>query len=252
MSATPTIEGDWRRYCEEVLQVWPIDEALVLEAWTHPSYREEAGSGRDYQRLEFLGDAVLGAVMAGWLVHHFPDAPEGELSRRKARLVSRPCLAGIARSLGLGRWVRLGRGEGMTGGRDNARVLADAVEATLGAVYLCGGYDRAAQAVRSWWSDALAAELHVEDARDHKTELQEICQGRWQLTPTYRVVQASGPDHERVFTVIAQLKGVVVGSGRGSSRKRAEQVAALDAIERLAGLDRAPQHSLLDIPQDAS
>ena len=213
------------------------DRGLLDAALTHRSFAHERGAGEHYERLEFLGDAVLGLVAAERLYREHPEEPEGELSKRKAFLVSREVLAGRARELGLGEALRLGVGEERSGGRAKASLLADAMEALIGAVYLDGGLAAARTVVEPLLAGGSARPAH--GARDPKTRLQEVAQGRgWEL-PEYRVLDASGPDHEKRYRVECLLRGERAGTGEGRSKKAAEQAAAAAALEGL-DYDRPP------------
>ena len=211
------------------------DRDLLETALTHRSFAHEQGGGDHYERLEFLGDAVLGLVAAERLYRLHPDDPEGELSKRKAFLVSQAVLAGRARELGLGEALRVGVGEERSGGREKTSLLADAMEALIGAVYLDGGLASAREVVEALLAAGAARPAH--GARDPKTRLQEVAQGRgWEL-PVYRVLDATGPDHAKRFRVECRLRGEAVGAGEGRSKKAAEQAAAAAALERLAPSD---------------
>jgi ribonuclease-3 len=208
---------------------------LLELAITHRSYANERGSEQHYERLEFLGDAVLGLVTGDWLYRRHPELPEGELSRMKAQLVSRAMLAHFAAALELGKALRLGVGEERTGGRDKPSLLADSMEAIFGALYLDGGLATAAKVIEIMLGPILdeaegRSQLLGADA---KTRLQEIAQARgWEL-PQYRHIAASGPDHDRVYSVECWLAGGYSGRGEGSSKKLAEQRAAANALEHL-------------------
>jgi ribonuclease III len=208
---------------------------LLGLALTHRSFANERGSDEHYERLEYLGDAVLGLVTAEWLFRNHPDLPEGELSRLKAQLVSRGALARHATAIQLGEALRLGVGEERSGGRDKPSLLADSLEAVFGAVYLDAGLPAAARVIHLM----LAPMLEAAEGRsqllgaDAKTRLQELAQARgWEL-PEYRHTGASGPDHSRLYQVECWLEGNQVGAGEGSSKKLAEQRAAFDALARL-------------------
>ena len=212
---------------------------LLEQALTHRSYAYERGSTAHYERLEFLGDAVLGLVAAAWLYARHPDLPEGQLSRLKGHAVSAPVLGAHAEKLGVGGALRLGVGEERSGGRTKRSLLADSLEALFGAVYLDGGLKAVRPLVESALEEALADRGGVSRA-DAKTALQELVQGRgWEL-PEYRLVAATGPDHRKTFSVDVSLRGEVIGQGEGETKKLAEQRAAAAAIERLGDLtDRA-------------
>lgn len=209
------------------------DPDLLDLAFAHRSWANEQGREESYERLEFLGDAVLGLVTAEWLYERYPELPEGDLSRRKAVLVSQPMLARHAESLGLGDLLRLGVGEERSGGRRKASLLADALEAVFGAVYVDAGMEPARRAIRRFLEEAAAERdrhLHV----DAKTRLQELTQAHgWDL-PEYLLVEAAGPDHRKLFTIECRVAGESVGRGEGTSKKLAEQRAAAAALKLLA------------------
>ncbi|MBI5244528.1 MAG: ribonuclease III [Elusimicrobia bacterium] len=202
---------------------------LLEEALTHKSYAFEGGGRRHNERLEFLGDSVLAAVTAHRLFDQHPDEDEGRLSKMKAALVSRPTLTRWARRIGLGEHLKLGAGEEATGGRGRASILANAVEAVIGAVYIDGGYKAAFELVRGWLED----ESVGVDEEDYKSRLQEIVQKRHKSPPDYKMLQTLGPDHDKTFMVKVQFGARVLGTGRGKSKKEAEQAAARDALEKL-------------------
>jgi ribonuclease-3 len=213
------------------------------EALTHPSFANEQRLGRriDNQRLEFLGDAVLGLFASEILMERFPAAKEGELSLMRSQLVNTDALAAWARVIGLGAVLRLGRGADAAGERERDNVLADAVEALIGAIYL----DRGIVAARRFSAAIVREPLsRLEGAtavgRDPKSELQEQVQAEGEPSPRYRVVGVEGPDHRRAFIVVVEVNGEILGEGRGRSKKLAEQAAARAAIEarRRARSDR--------------
>ena len=207
------------------------EPSLLETALTHRSYAHEKDTGANYERLEFLGDSVLGLVAGEWLFHRHPDLPEGELSKRKAHLVSRPVLARHASSLGLGEEIRLGVGEERSGGRTKASLLADVWEAILGAVYLDGGLEPAARLVLPLLEDG----TERRGPYDAKTHLQEVLQGQGRNLPEYVLAEETGPDHAKRFTVECRIRGEVAGVGEGRSKKKAEQAAASAALERVEG-----------------
>jgi len=211
------------------------DPALLERALTHSSLTHETAGREDYERLEFLGDALLGFVVADRLVRADPEANEGDLTRRKQTVVSTEPLAEAARRLGLGEALRLGRGEEGTGGRAKTSLLADAFEAVVAAVYLDGGLRSARSFVNRHLRDRLVAARHGSaPPEDHKTRLQELVQARWRLTPSYRIVGTAGPDHARSFEVEVVVGDRVLGAGTGASRKQAEQEAARSALAEIA------------------
>jgi ribonuclease III len=211
--------------------------ALLLQAVTHTSYLNESGQtgDADNERLEFLGDAVLNLVVSEYLLTAFPQAAEGELSKLRARLVSEETLAGVARRLRLGEALRLGKGETITHGNDKASILADAFEAVLASVYLDGGFQAAAACVKVNLTEELAScDQRIPGRGDFKTDLQELCQRRFETLPQYRPMAESGPDHEKTFEVEVLIRGIRYGIGSGRSKKEAEQMAAEHALERLS------------------
>lgn len=203
------------------------DGRLLVVALTHASLAGESDVMHN-QRLEFLGDAVLQLLMSERLYRAYPNSMEGELSRTRARSVNENALCDAARRLGLGRFLRMSNGEEASGGRDRPSVLADAMEALLGAVYLDAGLE-AARAV----ADALLPTVSQESARDYKSELQEITQRDSGFTPAYRIVAEKGPPHNRTFVAGVFGGEALLGEGSGSSKKAAEQEAARLAIEGL-------------------
>jgi len=212
------------------------DRALLLKALTHRSHSHERGREAEdsYERLEFLGDALLGLFVADWLFRHDETAPEGSLSRRRQMVVRTSTLAAIARSIGLGDAIRLGRGEELTGGRGKTSLLADVFEAVLGAVYLDGGIRPSRAFVRRHLGRTLLETGKGERrSDDYKTRLQEEIQAQLQRTPGYRIVSTTGPAHALRFEVEVLVDGRVLGRGTGSNRKRAEQDAARQALTAL-------------------
>jgi ribonuclease-3 len=214
------------------------DAGLLELALTHRSYANEQGLDHHNERLEFLGDAILGVVAAEWLYRAHPAMPEGDLSKLKAYLVSAPALAGFSVDLGVGRELRLGVGEERSGGRSKPSLLADTLEAVFGAIYLDGGLEPVRKVVTPLLGRVLdeRPRVHEEDA---KTRLQEMVQARgWEL-PEYRVVEEEGPDHAKHFTVECRLRDRPAGRGEGRSKKIAEQKAAGQALEALLAEDAA-------------
>lgn len=210
---------------------------LLELALTHRSYANEQGVPEHYERLEFLGDAVLGLVAAEWLYANHPELPEGELSKLKAQLVSRNTLARHAEEIELGPALKIGVGEDRSGGRTKASLLADSMEAVFGAIYLDGGLDAARSAILDMLEGA-GTERTQQRVTDAKTQLQEVAQALgWDL-PEYRLVGAEGPDHNKVFTVECRLNGEPAGKGEGPSKKMAEQHAAADALAHLPGEEK--------------
>ena len=207
---------------------------LLQNALTHSSYANERwhDSLKSNERLEFLGDSILGMVVAEHLYKNFPDRPEGELSRMRADMVCEQALCQVANRLGLGEYLMLGHGEEQTGGRTRASILADAVESIIAAGFLDGGMDAAKGIVtRFVLCDVPKTRMHN---LDYKTALQEQVQQKKNQVLSYALIGQSGPDHDKRFTVAVSLNGEEIGQGTGSSKKRAEQEAARAAMENLA------------------
>lgn len=203
---------------------------LLREALTHPSIAATA-STRSYERLEFLGDRVLGLAVADLLMRRFPGEPEGDLARRFAALVSRDSLVAVAREMELGGFLTLARGEEDSGGRENPANLADAMEAVIGALYLDGGFDAARRFVSEHWTARIEADL--EPPQDAKTALQEWAQAAKKPLPAYRIVATEGPSHEPVFCVEVAVEGFAPVAARGSSKRAAERAAAASLLAKL-------------------
>jgi ribonuclease-3 len=210
------------------------DYTHLLQALTHPSFDNEQDSGGgDYQRLEFLGDAILGMLLAETFFARFPEADEGELSRYRALLAEQGSLAGIAREQGIGEFIRLGRGEEQSAGRDKDSILCDVFEALIAAVYLDGGIEAARRVVLGLFDDLLDAPWGQTVSRDAKSELQEALSARGLPPPEYRLAEESGPPHDRQFRFLVLMEDRVVGEGHGRSKKIAQQAAAMRALELL-------------------
>jgi ribonuclease-3 len=220
------------------------DQDRLIQALTHKSFAHErgvnGGSGRgaergpDNERFEFLGDAVLDLAMSDLLMARFPNDPEGSLSKKRASLVNEETLASVARELGLEALIRLGKGESKTGGLQKPRILASTVEALLGAIYLDTGFDSARAVVETLFQSRFEAMDHatIDFSADFKTRLQEKAQEIKKSTPLYSVDAETGPDHDKCFEVSVTLEGVKLASGKGKSKKSAEQDAAKNALEQ--------------------
>ncbi|MGH9382362.1 MAG: ribonuclease III [Thermoanaerobaculia bacterium] len=227
-------DEDLLQLLEERLGYRFRDRALLEEALTHRSWANDQGIDRDWERLEFLGDAVLGMLAGEWLFRRFAEHREGELSRLKAFLVSEPALADVASTRGLGESLRLSVGEERSGGRERPTILADALEAVLAAIYLDAGLETVRRIVEPILEMGLTRWQREESLRDAKTALQELTQARgWDL-PWYRQTAVEGPDHARTFTIEVWIEGELAGAGRASSKKAAQQEAAREALARLA------------------
>lgn len=208
------------------------DRAWLERAVTHRSVHAK-GTKSDYERLEFLGDAVFDLAVAHLLLDQHPDAKEGELSKMRAALVNTTSLAGIARELELGKFIRLSRGELASGGAERASILADVLEAVVGAVYREGGYEVARACVEGLIGDRLVTVT----PRDPKTELQEALHAAGSEAPVYRLECVEGPEHAPVFISVVEVDGQIVGRGRGPTKKASQQTAAEEALAHLKGGD---------------
>ena len=208
------------------------DLELREASLTHRSFAFERGRDVTNERLEFLGDAVLGLVVTDLAFDRFPDLSEGQLAKLRAAIVNMQSLAEVARDLDLGSVLLLGRGEELSGGRDKASILADGLEAVLGAVYVDLGLDTARDLIERLFWPRMEAYARGEGARDYKTILQELASQALRSMPEYRL-EERGPDHEKEFTAVVYLAGTAWGTGRGRSKKEAEQRAAREAFEKL-------------------
>ena len=212
----------------------------LLQALTHSSRipeRTAEDSPGDNEKLEFLGDAVLELLVSEELVRTFPDWSEGQLSKSRARLVNAASLCTVAQRLGLGKHLRLSRGEEKTGGRLKSAILADAYEAVIAAIYLDAGLDAARRFVqKSLVEGALTAASDALGRPDHKSALQELLQARGMAPCNYRVVEEAGPDHEKTFRVEVRIAGEITAAGTGKTKKEAEQAAAVAALHQLVAM----------------
>jgi ribonuclease III len=219
---------------ERALGVRVKDRSLLETALIHRSFAFERGEVVTNERLEFLGDAVLGVVVTDLAYRNFGEMPEGELAKLRAAIVNMGTLAVVARELGLGGEILLGRGEELSGGREKASILADALEAVLGAVYLDRGIEVTARVIRRLFWPRIEAYARGEGERDYKTGLQELAAQDLGRIPEYRILER-GPDHEKEFTASVFVGGRELGTGTGRSKKEAEQRAAREAFTRLSG-----------------
>lgn len=210
--------------------------AFLEHALAHTSFIHEnkLPPEQSNERLEFLGDAVLGICIAEMLIRAFPDEPEGALSKRRAALVNQKQVARLAESIDLGPALRLGKGEEKTGGRTKDSLLGDAFEAVIGAIYLDQGLEAAQNILLRLFKDLIPVSKTVETSRDYKTKLQEFYQKEFKRSPRYIVVNETGPDHSKVFDVRIEFQGQVLGEGQGRSKREAEQDAARKAIDTLS------------------
>lgn len=226
---------------EKVLSHRFREVKLLCTALTHSSHaNEQSGEVRDNERLEFLGDAVLELTISAELFRRFPDAPEGALTRMRAKLVSEPTLARLARRLGVDALIQLGRGEEMQGGRERDALQADALEAVLGAVFVDGGFDAARSCVERLFDHLWPKDLGAPRAKDYKSRLQELTQRVHKARPVYVLAGSHGPEHAKVFEVDLTLPDERTVRASGPSMKRAEQAAAAKALDLLAEHDPDP------------
>lgn len=217
---------------QKALGVRPQDMALVTRALTHRSYAHEAEE-IDNERLEFLGDAVLQLCVTQALFRRLPENAEGDLTRMRASLVNTKTLGEIGRDLGLGKLLRLGRGEAQSGGRRKVKLLANTTEAVLGAIFLVSGFEVVNQVIERLMASRLDTIAIADSTKDPRTRLQELAQKRWQTTPTYRVEDRIGPAHEPLFRVTVSANDHLHGEGSGRSKQQARQAAAESALRAL-------------------
>jgi ribonuclease-3 len=239
MSGSQPLDDAVLRLCERLGYSF-TDKGLLLDALTHRSFKNERPDVAlaDNERLEFLGDAVVGLMVASLLYAQFPDSDEGELTRRRADLVSEKGLFEAAESIGIGDAMRLGKGEEKSGGRSKSRLLENALEACLGAIYLDGGADAAFEAARRIFEPRL--HTSAPGLRDAKSRAQEWAQAHLGGTPSYRIVGTEGPDHDREFTVALELNEEEVATGTGRSKLAAEQAAASAALDHWVQTEDPP------------
>lgn len=219
------LERETHRFLTALAGRPPVNEALWREALTHGS----TGEAPDYQRLEFLGDRVLGMVIAEWL-HALENGDEGRLSQRLNALVSRTTCADVARAIGLGTHMRLGKQARDDGGEDSDNILGDVMEALIGASFVTHGFEATRDMVRRLWADSVGGKTG--QAKHPKSALQEWAAGNRRKTPEYRLVERSGPDHAASFTVAVSVHGVGEASASGSSKQEAETTAAEEFMRK--------------------
>lgn len=213
------------------------DPALLNLSLTHKSFVNENGHPMmDNERLEFLGDAVLELMVSDYFLRRFPESAEGDLSKLRAAVVRQSHLAKLARKVDLGSYLLLGKGEEQTGGRQKTSLLADTLEAVLGAVYLDAGYDGVRSVFLTCFEGEINHVVHQKERRDFKSELQEYTQERLGCVPLYRVVKSYGPDHDKIFEVEVAVGEEIRASGSGKSKKEAEQRAAKSVLDQVPSL----------------
>lgn len=217
---------------EEALGYRFRDAQLLQNGLTHRSFAAEDPSAADYERLEFLGDAVLQLAVTEYIFGRYPEMPEGQMAKLRAAVVNEDVLAAVALRLDVGSHLRLGKGEEINGGRGKASILSDVVESLLGALYLEAGYVTAAEVTVRQLKDEIDRRAHAPGMGDYKTRLQEVL-AQTGRQPDYRV-SGEGPDHDKVFTADVLVGDEVIGAGSGGSKKAAEQAAARQALDHLA------------------
>ncbi len=235
---------------EEKLHYQFRDRALLQLALCHKSFANEGrkkGQTKEEfvhlhnERLEFLGDSVLGLVISDLLSEHFSDADEGKLSKMRSSLVNEDTLASLARKLDLGAHLLLGKGEDSTQGRDKSSILSSSYEAILGAIYLDGGFAAVHATGKVHFAELIANAMNLSNQHDTKTILQEICQSKFRKSPTYKVVAEVGPDHEKEFEVMVKV-GALERFGKGKNKKEAEQAAARFLLDHLSQTVEGEKH----------
>lgn len=220
---------------QDEIEIYFEDKELLKKAITHKSYANENRNLqlKDNERLEFLGDSVLDVVVSEYMFYKYPDHPEGELAKIRSVVVSAPTLAQKAKEINLGKYILLGKGEDLTGGRERDSILADAFEALVGGIYL----DQGLKQIQDFILDLLIFDIDTvergENIQDYKTLLQELIQKNSNSRPEYEVIKEEGPDHNKEFTVEVSFQEDTLGIGTGTSKKEAQQRAAKDAIDKV-------------------
>lgn len=209
------------------------DMKLLETALTHRSFSNERTDGENNEKLEFLGDSVLGLIITDYLYKEFPALNEGDLARIKSFIVSEEILSSIGKKLGINKYMRIGKGEELTGGRDKKGLIADAFEALLGAMYLDGKYARVEAFVVKLFKEDIDSVINQEKGLDYKTLLQEFVQKKFKDCPKYNLIKESGPEHDKTFSMEVVVNDKVYGTGSGKSKKEAEKTAAMLAYNKL-------------------
>lgn len=224
---------------QTIIKYFFKEDSLLLEALTHSSYANEKKNKNVMynERLEFLGDSVLGLVISDYLFKNYPNLPEGELTKTRAKIVCEPTLAECAKCIEVGKYLLLGKGEESTGGRDRTSILADAFEALIGAIYMDGGFECSRsfimEVMKTTIEDAINGRIFI----DYKTHLQELLQNDNSVTISYEIVDEKGPDHNKTFFAQVKSNGKVIGFGEGKSKKESEQYAAKMALEGVKDIE---------------
>ncbi len=221
---------------QERLELCFKNETFLRTALTHSSFAYEEGDCEFNERLEFLGDSVLGLAITEYIFNHFPNMQEGGLAKLRANLVSAVTLAEVARELELGEFIFIGKGAEQSGLRTNSSVLADCLEAVIGSIYLDQGFDAAAVFVIRLFESRINERGQSKEQGDPKTNLQELTMDRWGTLPDYDIVSQEGPAHRPMFSAAVSVRGQVFGRGVGTSKKRAEQLAATEALKEISKL----------------
>ncbi|NLY82342.1 MAG: ribonuclease III [Clostridiales bacterium] len=220
---------------EDAIGYWFKNKKLLINAVTHSSYSSDKGMSypENNERLEYLGDAFFDAIIGDRLYKLLPEEREGKLSKMRAKIVCEESLEDIGKEIKIGDYLLIGKGEEQTGGRTRKSIIANAVEAIIGAIYLDSNYDATYAVVSKLFDEKINLAIEGKLLTDHKTKLQEILQKKHKdKAPSYEVIKTEGPDHEKVFFVNLVLDKVVLGKGLGKSKKEAEQNAAADALTR--------------------
>ncbi|MEW6096692.1 MAG: ribonuclease III [bacterium] len=223
------------------------DIRILNQSLTHTSYAYELNGNNGVfhnERLEFLGDVVLGLIISEYIYKKYPDYMEGELAKIRAKVVSRPILAKGSKHLNLGEYLLLGKGEEITGGRSRHSILANTFEAVIGAIYLDSGLEKARYFILEQFSEEIEKIIYNVHVQDYKTDFQEFTQKKFRTLPLYKVISKEGPDHNRIFEVAVIVKGKTWGTGKGKSKKEAEQKAAFFALQQLKE-EKVAFHSLV-------
>ena len=218
---------------EDIIKYKFKNKKFILEALTHSSYSNENKSYLFNERLEFLGDSVLGIVISDYLFQKEQDLPEGELTKLRANIVCEESLSDVAKEINLGSHILLGRGEEATGGRDRISILADAFEAVIAAIYLDGGFECARDFILKFMGDIIQDTRKGNIFRDYKTHLQELLQSRGENNIWYNLIEEKGPDHNKRFVMEVGINDDVLGVGEGKSKKEAEQLAARAGLKKI-------------------
>ena len=218
---------------EEIIKYKFKNKEFILEALTHSSYSNENRAYAFNERLEFLGDSVLGIVISDYLFKNEKNLPEGELTKLRANIVCEESLSDIAKEISLGSHILLGRGEEATGGRERISILADAFEAVIAAIYLDGGIENARLFILEHMERIIQDSIKGRIFRDYKTHLQEVIQSKGESVISYHLIEEIGPDHNKKFIMEVRIDGNVLGKGQGKSKKEAEQSAAKEALKRV-------------------